>query len=147
MYILCKTFDGNFSFELFSVSVLPLGGRGALRPVCGHTSHLIAMIHTFLESLSDLDVHPGICFSIFYQLSPELASNSALYVYIVLTKDSIAIRFRAGCCRYSHNLHIFGKPNWPTCRWTSTKIVKIDVAKAMTPNTFWFIYSSAATSY
>ena len=32
---------------------------GPLRHVCGHTNHHTTMFHTFLESLSDLDVHPG----------------------------------------------------------------------------------------
>ena len=33
--------------------------RDPFRHVCGHTNHHTTIFHTFLESLSDLDVHPG----------------------------------------------------------------------------------------
>ena len=46
-------------------SVYPHPGRGPLRNVCGHTYHRTTMIHTFLESPSDLGVHLKIRFSIF----------------------------------------------------------------------------------
>ena len=47
----------------FSVSVrLSHPWRGPLRHVCGHTNHRTTMIHTFLESPSDLDVYGGIRF-------------------------------------------------------------------------------------
>ena len=38
--------------------------RGPLRHVCGHTNHNTTMVHAFLESLSNLEEHPGIRFSI-----------------------------------------------------------------------------------
>ena len=39
--------------------------RGPLRHVCGHTNHSTTMFHTFLESPSNLDVHPRIHFWLF----------------------------------------------------------------------------------
>ena len=36
-----------------------------MRPVCGHANHRTTMVHTFLESPSNLDVHREICFGIF----------------------------------------------------------------------------------
>ena len=66
--------------------------RGPLRHVCGHTYHRTTMIHAFLESRSNLHVHPRIRFSIFEIISPELASKSTLYGYVMLTKGSIALR-------------------------------------------------------
>ena len=53
--------------------------RGPLRHVCGHTYHRTTMIHAFLESPSNLDVHSRIRFSIFEMISPELASKGTLY--------------------------------------------------------------------
>ena len=41
--------------------------RGPLRHVCDHTNHRTTMIHTFLESPSNLDVHPGKPSAIFGQ--------------------------------------------------------------------------------
>ena len=89
--------------------------RGSLRHVCGHTNHRTTVIHTFLESPSDLDVHPRICFSTFQKISPELASKITLYGYIMPTKGFIALRLRANYSPYSNDLHIFGKPNRPKC--------------------------------
>ena len=40
--------------------------RGPLRHVCGQTIYTTAMICTFLESLTDLDVHPGKRFALFW---------------------------------------------------------------------------------
>ena len=73
------------------------------------------MVHTFLESPSNLDVHPRIRFSIFEKISPELASKSTLYGYVMLTKGSIALRLRANYWSYSNDLYIFWKPNRPRC--------------------------------
>ena len=53
------------------------------------------MVHTFLESPSNLDVHPGICYWIFEKISPELASKSTLYGYVMLMQGPIALRLRA----------------------------------------------------
>ena len=55
------------------------------------------MVHAFSESPSNLDVHPGICFWIFEKMSSKLASKSTLhgYIYVMLTKGSIALRLRA----------------------------------------------------
>ena len=39
--------------------------RGPLRHVYGYTNHSTTMVHTFLESPSNLDVHLKICFWIF----------------------------------------------------------------------------------
>ena len=39
--------------------------RGPLRHVCGHTNHRTTMVHAFLESPSNLDVHAWIRFWIF----------------------------------------------------------------------------------
>ena len=39
--------------------------RGPLRFVCGQTVNTTAMIYTFMESPSDLDVHPGKHFALF----------------------------------------------------------------------------------
>ena len=50
----------GYSVELFGLSVCPHPWRGPLLHVCGHTYHRTTMIHTFLESPSDLDVHPRI---------------------------------------------------------------------------------------
>ena len=69
--------------------------RGPLRHVYGYTNHSTTMVHTFLESPSNLDVHPNIRFSIFEKISPELASKSTLYGYVMLTKGSMALRLRA----------------------------------------------------
>ena len=82
---------------------------GPLRHVYGYTNHSTTMVHTFLESPSNLDVHPRICFSIFKKISLELASKSTLYGYVMLTKGSIALR------SYSNDLYIFWKPNRPRC--------------------------------
>ena len=61
----------GYSVELFGLSVL-LSVRhshpwkkGPLRHVCDQTDYRTTMIHTFLESPSNLDVHPGIHFWIF----------------------------------------------------------------------------------
>ena len=69
--------------------------RRIITHVCRHTNHRTTMVHAFLESSSNLDVHPRICFSIFEIISPELASKSTLYGYVMLTKGSIALRLRA----------------------------------------------------
>ena len=110
----------GYSVELFGLSVRPSvrlspPWRGPLRHVCGHTYHRTTMIHTFLESPSNLDVHPRIRFSIFEKISSELASKSTLYGYVMLTKGSIALRLRANYWPYSNDLYIFGKPNRPRC--------------------------------
>ena len=69
---------------------------GPLRHVYGYINHSTTMVHTFLESPSNLDVHPRIRFSILEKKnSPELASKSTLYGYVMLTKWSIALRLRA----------------------------------------------------
>ena len=90
--------------------------RGSLRHVCNHTNHRTTIIHTFLERPSDLDVHPRIRFSIFEKYSSELASKSALYGYVMLTKGSIALRLRPNYSPYSNDLYttFFGKPNRPS---------------------------------
>ena len=71
-----QPFEGNFSSraqisrnqgeiyvqkgKISRLSLLVSGPwRGVLRHFCGHTNHRTTMVHTFLESLSDLDVHPG----------------------------------------------------------------------------------------
>ena len=69
--------------------------RGQLRHVCGHTNHRTNMVHVFLESPSNLDVHPGIRFWILEKISSELLSKSTLYGYVMLTNGSIALRLRA----------------------------------------------------
>ena len=89
--------------------------RGPLRHVYGSTNHSTTMVHTFLESPSNLDVHPGIRFWMFEKLSSELASKSTLYGYVMLTKGSIALRLRANYSAYRNDLYIFGKPNRPRC--------------------------------
>ena len=89
--------------------------RGSLDHVCGHTNHRTTIIHAFLESQIDLDVHPRIRFSIFEKYSSELASKSALYGYVMLTKGSIGLRLRANYSPYSNDLYIFGRLNRPRC--------------------------------
>ena len=69
--------------------------RGPLRHVCCHTNQRTTVIHAFLESPSNLDVHPGIRFWIFEKMSLELPSKSTLYGYVMLTKGSIALLLRA----------------------------------------------------
>ena len=54
----------------------------------------LLFIH-FLESHSNLDVHPGIRFWTFEKISSELASKSTLYGYVMLTKGSIALHLQA----------------------------------------------------
>ena len=85
----------GYSVELFGLSVrLYHPWRGPLRHVCVHTNHRTTMVHTFLESPSNLDVHPRIRLWIFEKISSELASKSTLYGYVMLTKGSIALRLR-----------------------------------------------------
>ena len=69
------------------------------------------MVHTFLESSSNLDVHTGIRFWMFEKNGVQ----STLYGYVMLTKGSIALRLRVNCLSYSNDLYIFGKPNRPRC--------------------------------
>ena len=57
----------------------------------------------------------GFVFWIFEKTSPELASKSTLYGYVMRTKGSIELRLRANCSPYSNDLYIFGKPNRPIC--------------------------------
>ena len=89
--------------------------RGPLRHVYSHTYHRTAMIHTLVESPSDLDVHAGIRFWVFEKNSSKLASKSTLYGYVILTQGSIVLRLRANYLPYSKDLQIFGKPNGPGC--------------------------------
>ena len=63
--------------------------------VYGYTNHSTTMVHTFLESPSNLDVHPGIRFWIFEKTSSELASK---YGYVMLTKGSVVSRCNDSCC-------------------------------------------------
>ena len=64
-FYLCSDFEklGRIDVQKCKISRLSLlvSGlwRGLLRHVCGHTNHRTTMFHTFLESQSDLDVHPG----------------------------------------------------------------------------------------
>ena len=88
---------------------------GQLRHVYGYTNNSTTMVHTFLESPSNLDLHPSVRLSILETISPELASKSTLYGYVMLTKGSIALRLRANYWPYSNDLYIFGKPNRPRC--------------------------------
>ena len=81
--------------------------RGPLRYVCGQTIHPTVMICTFLESPTDLDVHPRTRFALFGlsgRLSPPL-------------EGSVASRLRENYLPYSYDLYIIGKPNRP--RWAS----------------------------
>ena len=60
----------GYSVELFGLSVrlsvrLYHPWRGPLRHVCGQTIDPTAMICTFLESPTDLDVHPAKRFALF----------------------------------------------------------------------------------
>ena len=88
---------------------------GPLRHVYGYTNHSTTMVHTFLESPSNLDVHSGIRFWIFEKISSEMPSKCTLYGYVMLTKGSIALRLWANCSPYSNDWCIFGKPNLPRC--------------------------------
>ena len=63
--------------------------RGPLRHVYGYTNHSTTMVHIFLESPSNLDVHPGIRFWILEKVSSELASKSTLYAYVMLMKEGV----------------------------------------------------------
>ena len=95
-FIIPREAEG-YSVELFGLSVrLAHPWRGPLRHVCGHTNHRATMIRTyFWKTPSSLDVHPRVRFLIFQKLSPELASKSTLYGYVLLTKGSIALRLMA----------------------------------------------------
>ena len=111
----------GYSDELFGLSVHPsvcpsvcptLGGVHCVTFAATPITAQLSFMH-FLESQSDLDVHPRIRFSIFEKISSELASKSTLYGSVMLTKGSIALRLRANYSPYSNNLYIFGKPNRP----------------------------------
>ena len=67
----CSDFEklGKIDVQKCKISRLSLfvsrPWRGPLRNVCGHTNHRTTMVHAFLESPGNVDVHPGIRFSIF----------------------------------------------------------------------------------
>ena len=106
--------------------------KGPLRHVCGHTNHRTTMVNTFLKSPSDHRIR----FSIFENISPELASKSTLYCYVMLTKGSIALRLRANystICTFLESptdLDVHRKKRFAL----SAKIVEIDVAEVGTQN-------------
>ena len=125
--------------------LMPRPWWGPLRHVYSHTYHRTAMLHTLLESPSDLDVHAGIRFWVFEKNSSKLASKSTLYGYVILTQGSIVLRLRANYLPYSKDLHIFGNPK---LAWMSipgsvllfffAKIVEIDVTElAIQNNEIW----------
>ena len=64
VFYLCSDFEklGRIDVQKCKISRLSLlvsrAWRDPFRHVCGHTNHHTTMFHTFLESLSDLDVHP-----------------------------------------------------------------------------------------
>ena len=108
-----------------------------MRHVCGHTYHRTTMIHAFLQSPSNLDVHPRNRFSIFKKKnSLELASKSTLCGYVRLTKGSVVLR--ANCYVALQQFMYFWKAQ-PTqmCIPGSVllflaKIVEIDIAEVGT---------------
>ena len=61
-----KDFRPNWRLKVHYISI-SCSRRGALRHVCGHTNHRTTMVDTFLESPSDLVVHPGKRFALFGQ--------------------------------------------------------------------------------
>ena len=77
----CSVFEksGKIDVQNCKISRLSLlvsrPWSGPLRHVYDYTNHSTTMVHTFLESPSNLDVHPGIRFEIFEKNSSELASK------------------------------------------------------------------------
>ena len=97
--------------------------RGPLRHVCGHINHRTTLVHTFLKSLSHLDVYPGKRFALFGQNRRNWRRE------VGTQKNEICGRYIYPTAMFSTFLHPF------TCCWHTgdnvrlSDVVKLNVAK------------------